>query len=64
LAIAVALWAVPLEMIAHHLRPGHTLTLQLVASTVAYSTPPRLGGQVSFEHIRIELPIAKGMTRS
>lgn len=54
---------VPLEMIAHHLRSGHTLTLQLVASTVAYSTP-RLGGQVSFEHIRIELPIAKGMTRS
>jgi ABC-2 type transport system ATP-binding protein len=54
---------VPLEMIAHHLRPGHTLTLQLVASTVAYSIP-RLGGQVSFEHIRVELPVAKGITRS
>jgi ABC-2 type transport system ATP-binding protein len=53
---------VPLEVIAQHLRPGHTLTLQLVATTVAYSTP-RLGGQVGFEQIRIELPVAKDVKR-
>jgi ABC-2 type transport system ATP-binding protein len=54
---------VPLEVIAHHLTPGHTLTLQLVASTVAYSTP-RTGGQVGFESIRVELPVARDMQQA
>lgn len=52
---------VPLEVIAQHLRPGHTLTLQLVATTVAYAKP-RLGGQIEFSKVRIELPTAAGIT--
>ena len=38
------------------------LTLQLVASTVAYAVP-RLGGSVRFSSIRIELPVATGVTK-
>ncbi|WP_426570910.1 CocE/NonD family hydrolase [Aquihabitans sp. McL0605] len=48
----------PLEMIAHHLTPGHTLTLQIVATTSAYATPA-LGGQITFPKIEISLPTAE-----
>ena len=54
---------IPLEVIAQHLKPGHTLTLQIVATTVAYS-PPRLGGQITFSRISISIPVAKHLTPS
>jgi ABC-2 type transport system ATP-binding protein len=46
----------PLEMIGHSFTAGQTVTLQLVATTVAYA-PPRLGGSVDFDRIVIELPV-------
>ena len=52
---------VDLEMIAFHLRPGHTVTLQLVATTVAYAQP-RLGGSLDASKISISLPVAKDVT--
>ena len=51
---------VPLEMIVHTFAPGESVTLQLVASTVAYA-PPRFGGSVDFTKIRVKLPVAKGL---
>ncbi len=54
---------VPLEIIAHTLATGETLTLQLVASTVAYA-PPRFGGSIDFTRIRVKLPVATGLTKS
>ena len=47
---------VPLEMVAQHIEPGTSLTLQLVATTVAYATP-QLGGTVTFDDITISLPV-------
>ena len=47
-----------LETIAQHLTPGHTLTLQLVATTVAYAVP-RLDGRIHFTSVAISLPTAK-----
>ncbi len=46
---------VPLEMVVFAAKPGAQLTLQLVATTVAYAEP-RLGGRVDFDSVRIELP--------
>ena len=54
--------AVPLEAIAFTLHPGATVTLQLVATTVAYAQP-RLGGSVTFSAIGIDLPVSGGVTR-
>ncbi len=51
---------VAMEVIAQHVRPGHTMTLQLVATTTAYAVP-RLGGSIDFTKIDILVPIAKGM---
>jgi ABC-2 type transport system ATP-binding protein len=51
---------VPLESIAYTVRPGAHLTLQLVATTVAY-TQPRLGGTVTFDQIRLSLPTVTGV---
>ena len=48
---------VDLEMIAHHVTPGHGLTLQLVSATSAYGIPTR-AGTISFDTIRIEIPTA------
>jgi ABC-2 type transport system ATP-binding protein len=48
---------VPLEMVVYHATPGQHVTLQLVATTVAYG-PNRLGGHVHFSHIAISLPVA------
>lgn len=53
--------SVDLEMIAFHLQPGHTVTLQLVATTVAYAQP-RLGGSLDASKISISLPVAKDVT--
>lgn len=52
---------VDLESVAFHVRPGHTVTLQLVATTSAYAVP-RLGGSVEAHTARIELPVVAGMT--
>ena len=49
------------QTIAQRLDPGQTLTLQLVATTTAYAKP-RLGGEVTFERIVVELPVAEGLT--
>ena len=47
---------VSLEAVCQSVVPGQTLTLQLVATTVAYATP-RLGGSVDFSHISVRLPV-------
>ena len=46
---------VPLEMVSFSARPGATLTLQIVATTVAYAQPQQ-GGSVTFDKVDIELP--------
>jgi ABC-2 type transport system ATP-binding protein len=51
----------PLEMIAFTAEPGARLTLQLVATTVAYAEP-RLGGRVEFSSVHISLPTVTGVT--
>ena len=50
----------PLETVAHLLRPGSSLTLQLVATTVAYAQP-QLGGSVAFSDISITLPVTTAL---
>ncbi|MFM7067967.1 MAG: CocE/NonD family hydrolase [Actinomycetes bacterium] len=52
---------VDLEMISFHVRPGTSLTLQLVATCTAYATP-RLGGSVTFSGIDLQLPTVRGTT--
>lgn len=52
---------VPLEMIAFTAHAGSSITLQIVATTVAYAQP-RLGGSVHFESITIDLPVVDGVT--
>jgi ABC-2 type transport system ATP-binding protein len=54
--------SVPLEMISQQLAKGDTITLQIVATTVAYAAP-RLGGTVDLTKIRVSLPVVKGVTR-
>ncbi|MCB0972884.1 MAG: hypothetical protein KDA97_15360, partial [Acidimicrobiales bacterium] len=49
---------VDLEVIAQRVRPGQTLTLQLMATTVAYATP-RLGGRVAVQSVEVSLPVAE-----
>ncbi len=44
-----------MEIVARHVEPGDTLTLQLVATTPAFATP-RLGGEVAFATIDVSLP--------
>jgi ABC-2 type transport system ATP-binding protein len=51
---------IPLETVAHLLRPGSSLTLQLVATTVAYAQP-QLGGSVTFSAISITLPVTTAL---
>lgn len=48
---------VPLEVIAHHLTPGHTLTLQLVATSTAYWAP-KPGGRITFSTVKVSIPVA------
>jgi len=52
---------VPLEMVAFSAEPGTTITLQLVATTVAYAEP-QLGGSIEFDRIELSLPVATGLT--
>ena len=54
--------SVPLEMISFSSVPGAHVTLQLVATTDAYAVP-RLGGNVDFTNVHIELPVVTGLTR-
>jgi ABC-2 type transport system ATP-binding protein len=52
--------SVPLEVVAFTGRAGAHVTLQLVATTVAYAQP-RLGGTIQFGEIHVSLPIAKDL---
>ena len=54
--------SVPLEMISFSFVPGTSVTLQLVATTGAYAVP-RLGGNVDFTKVHVELPVVTGLTR-
>lgn len=49
--------SVPLEVIAHDLSSSGPITLQLVATTTAYATPP-LGGSLEVSDLSIWLPLA------
>jgi ABC-2 type transport system ATP-binding protein len=53
--------SVPLELVSQAMTAGQQVTLQLVATTVAYAQP-RLGGSVTFSAITITLPVASGVT--
>ena len=52
---------VPLEVVAFTSHPGTSVTLQLVATTVAYAQP-RLGGTIDFSAITISIPTGTGIT--
>ncbi len=52
---------VRLEMVAFSVEPRTTITLQIVATTVAYAQP-RLGGTVEFPAIEISLPVVTSAT--
>ncbi len=54
---------IDLETIAQRIRPGASLTLQLVATTPAY-VAPRLGGEVTFADISVVIPVVTSMTPS
>ena len=49
-------------MVAFTAAPGAHLTLQLVATTIAYAEP-RLGGTIDFNAVQLELPTVTGVTR-
>jgi ABC-2 type transport system ATP-binding protein len=51
--------SVPLEAVVYAAAAGSHLTLQLVATTVAYAQP-RLGGTITFDAIDVSLPTARG----
>jgi ABC-2 type transport system ATP-binding protein len=48
----------PLEAIAHTLRPGSSVTLQITASATNYG-PQRATGLVSFKHVDLQLPVVR-----
>ncbi len=52
---------VPLEMVAHRLPAGSSITLQLIATTTAYATPS-LGGSLDAEALSFEIPHAPDST--
>jgi ABC-2 type transport system ATP-binding protein len=52
---------VDLEVVAHHLTKGASVTLQLVATTFAFAEP-RLGGQLIAVSIELELPVTESLT--
>ncbi len=52
---------VPLEVVAYTAHAGAHVTLQLVATTVAYAQP-RLGGSITFAKIGVSLPVAANLT--
>ena len=53
---------VPLEVVSFSAAAGDRLTLQLVATTVAYAEP-RLGGTVDIESVELALPVVDGLDR-
>lgn len=53
---------VELEVVAHDLRAGSTVRLQVVATTVAYATP-RLGGSVTFDSVEVSVPTTTKATK-
>ncbi len=55
--------SVSLEVVAFTGHAGAHLTLQLVATTVAYA-PPKLGGGITFDQIDLSLPVAATLTPS
>jgi ABC-2 type transport system ATP-binding protein len=52
---------IPMETIGYTAKPGSSIELQLVATTVAYITP-RLGGSVHFSRVAVRIPTAQGLT--
>ena len=52
---------VSLEAIAHTVRPGSPITLQVVATTVAYTTP-QFGGEITFDAVDVSLPVSDDLT--
>jgi ABC-2 type transport system ATP-binding protein len=48
---------VPMEMVAHTLAPGETVTLQIVASAITYQ-PLNVSGQLDVKSIKLTLPTA------
>jgi ABC-2 type transport system ATP-binding protein len=55
--------SVPLEIVVQSVHPGDSLTVQIVATTVAYATP-RLDGSVTFNHIEVQLPTVTDLSTS
>jgi len=51
----------PLEIVVFTAKPGSKLTLQLVATTVAYAEP-RLGGTIDFQSVHLGLPTVTGVS--
>ena len=51
---------IPLESVGYTAKAGASLELQLVATTVAYITP-RLGGTITFDRVKVDVPTAKGL---
>jgi ABC-2 type transport system ATP-binding protein len=51
---------IPLESVGYTAKAGASLELQLAATTVAYITP-RLGGTITFDRVKVEVPTAKGL---
>ncbi len=54
---------VPIETIAFSAKPGSIITLQIVATTVAYAEP-QLGGNVEFSDISVTLPVVTAVSRA
>jgi ABC-2 type transport system ATP-binding protein len=52
---------IDLEVVAHHLTKGSSVTLQLVATTFAFAEP-RLGGTLIAVSIELELPVTEALT--
>ena len=49
----------PLEIVAQRMAKGSSVSLQLVATTVAYAAP-RLGGSIAFSRVGVTLPTIAG----
>jgi ABC-2 type transport system ATP-binding protein len=52
---------VDLEVIAHHVEPGDTLTLQLVASTTAFNGATLDGTVLEVDDLRVTIPTTTGL---
>jgi ABC-2 type transport system ATP-binding protein len=52
---------VPMEVVSFAASAGGSVTLQVVATTVAYAQP-RLGGEVELSRIEVSLPVVEGLS--